>query len=693
MADLYLKNSTSSDIAIDDLGFIIAAGQSITIDENDIDGYLTPNMIAALATDIGPNQPNPAGGLILSTTDIPTTTGDFTKAIAIERLTLKEQWKKPVSALSDLPLIGNVEGDVRLVTSQNLLYRWSQVETQWIKITPSLTVTEYDGDPLGDSINKLVFVQSEDAVYIDSSIAYIGAPTPPTKLNGAGLSISGATLVTGRLSQGNVNYKGSDPAGTSVGYIFRGSSFTLTASSANGYGFGDKGLLTVELNGTEIARLDLAANFVEANRSGSQTISSYNTQGSGNVISAGVVNFIGTAAGKGNLKLLSVAQYAGFKYYQTWGAQINVSNASLLRQGYNTFQMKHINTGNADESSAIYEMFYDTDTGSDPVVSGLTIIPNAPVYKWLSGVKYYGKDSTWNVNLKVDNAFNNVYHNSNAPVDLLGWPGLSTTALPYTDATVSGVSAPPVIAEEMTVTNYVVTQAANQMMDDAKISARPKDPYGTYTVATSSSNKYLIWSYDVASTPLVENFKDEDYRLLAGEYTTIPSAIRGVWDSTQSLKTYDDVKGLQLYMDELYFPTLNFSTYKPDGNPDYSTIASDTNRTYFRAFQDTSMSRSNGTLRLTGITKSALQLGKIKVFIKIPSKTGWLDLSKDYNYATFHGLDNDGCWVNKDVQTNSDFQFTLGQFHTEDGNYMIIVKIIYTDNTAPRVSYMSVIDW
>ena len=314
MADLYLKNSTGSDIAIDDLGFIIAANQSITIDENDIDGYLTPNMIAALATDTGPNQPNPAGGLILSTTDIPTTSGDFTKPIAIERLTLKEQWKKPVAALSDLPLIGNVEGDVRLVTSQNLLYRWSQVGTQWVKITPSLTVTEYDGDPLGDSINKLVFVQTEDAVYIDSSIAYIGAPPPPDKLTGANLAISGASLVTGRLSQGNVNYKGTDPAGTSVGYIFRGASFTLAASSTTGYGLGDKGLLTVELNGTEIARLDLAANFSEANRTGSQSMVGYNTQGSGNVIAAGVVNFVGTAVGKGNLRLVSVAQYSGFKY-------------------------------------------------------------------------------------------------------------------------------------------------------------------------------------------------------------------------------------------------------------------------------------------------------------------------------------------------------------------------------------------
>jgi hypothetical protein len=693
MADLYLKNSTANDITINDLGYIISAGQSITIDANDIDGYLTPDMIAALATDLGPNQPNPAGGLILSTTDIPNASGDLPNPIAIEALTLKEQWKFPVTTVANLPLLGNVDGDVRLVMGSNILYRWNQATTQWVTITPSLAVTEYDGTPFGNNINELVFVQAEDAVYIDATTAYIGAPPSPIPLTNGNLVLTGASLYTGRLSQGNINYKSTDPNGSLVSYIFKGSSLTLTASSATGYDYGDRGFLAVDLNGVEIARLDLGANFNIANQTTSQNISAYNTQGAGNVVSAGVVNFVGTAAGKGNLKIISVGQYAGFKYYQTWSAAIYVTDATLLEQGYNAIVLRHIISGSPDEVSNTFDLFYDTDIGPNPVVSSLTITPNAPVYQWLSGVKYYSANSTWNVNLEVDNAFNNVYHASNAPVNLTNWPGLSTTPIVYTDATASGVSTPPIIAEKMTVTNYIVTQAVGQMMDDAKISAIPQDPYGTYPTATSASNKYLIWSYTSASTPLIENFRDEDYRLPAGAYTTIPSAIRGVWDSTQSLKTYDDTNGLQLYLDNLVFPTLNFSTYLPSGNPDYSTIASTTNRDYYRAFQDTSMSRTNGTLRLTGCTIAQLLAGKIKVFIKVPSQTGWLDLSKDFNYATYHGLDNDGCWVNRDIQTNSDFQFTLGQFYTQNSNYMIIVKIVYVDNTAPLLSYMSIIDW
>ena len=82
MAELYLKNSTGSTIEVADIGLVVEAGQSVPIDENDFDGYLTDDLILAL-NDI------PANGLILSTTDIGDTTGDLTKEIAQERIQMK----------------------------------------------------------------------------------------------------------------------------------------------------------------------------------------------------------------------------------------------------------------------------------------------------------------------------------------------------------------------------------------------------------------------------------------------------------------------------------------------------------------------------------------------------------------------------------------------------------------------------
>ena len=41
MGEYFLKNPTPSVIRIDDLGYEIASNQSVTIDENDFDGFLT----------------------------------------------------------------------------------------------------------------------------------------------------------------------------------------------------------------------------------------------------------------------------------------------------------------------------------------------------------------------------------------------------------------------------------------------------------------------------------------------------------------------------------------------------------------------------------------------------------------------------------------------------------------------------
>ena len=84
---------------------------------------------------------------------------------------------------------------------------------------------------------------------------------------------------------------------------------------------------------------------------------------------------------------------------------------------------------------------------------------------------------------------------------------------------------------------------------------------------------------------------------------------------------------------------------------------------------------------------------KIKVWIKVPSQTGWLSLNKDYNYATFTGIDEDGCWMYRDSQTNSDFVFGLDKFRTEFGGYMVIVKILYPIDNGAEITHLEITDW
>lgn len=692
MAELFLKNSTGATIEVADLGLVIDNGQSITIDENDFDGYLTPDMVGAL-------DDNPNNGLVLSTTDIGDTSGDLPKLISEERITMKTHWKPSRDTFADLPTIGNEEGDIRFVEDEAKLYRWNTSGLIWEPITStfSLSVEDDEGDAT-TNVEKMVFVtaagcECNDVYVAPDNTVYIGAPDGPNSMDATDLVISGTTLYSGGLPQNNVNYKPSDPAGSIVNYIIRDGIFSLSLQDpANRADQGDQGTISVYLNGTAIATLDLGANFQEANREGSQVLSNYDIQGSGDPVVNGRVDFTGTAAGKGHLQLLSVEMYNSFKFWQKWNAEIEITDSTLLRQGWNEIYITHEGIS-VPQTSNHLDLFYDTDSGADPSVTTPTVTEDTPVYSYLSGVRFYGTGSSWDVDVSGNNCFNNVYHASEAPLEFYGWPGLSTTAVRYDDPSVGGVSPVPQIGESMSISNWDLVQQPGVTDGDAQITVRPRDPYGTYTPASSTSSGILIFSWGAQSTDLVEYFRDENYRLPAGQYDTIPGSITGLWDSTGNLDGYDDGNGLQVYLDELYFPTIDFSSSLPTGNPDYSGLASESNKTYTRAFRHLGTNHSNGKLQLGGITKAQLLNREVRVWIKAPTQTGWLDLTRDYNFATFTGVDDDGCWVNRDIQINDEFEFTLDTFGTENSGYMIIVRVEYPDSSAPRINHMEVTNW
>jgi len=145
MAEYLLINNTAATIEVADIGLRIDPGQEIPIDENDFDGYYTPDLEAALGA-------TPSTGLVLqSPSGI-----DLPKDIALERLSLGTSWKPERDLFSELPTTGNEDGDIRLVRSENVLYRWQQSTLTWVPLTStfSLTVEELDADPSGTDISK-----------------------------------------------------------------------------------------------------------------------------------------------------------------------------------------------------------------------------------------------------------------------------------------------------------------------------------------------------------------------------------------------------------------------------------------------------------------------------------------------------------------------------------------------------------
>ena len=491
-------------------------------------------------------------------------------------------------------------------------------------------------------------------------------PANAGTLEAKALTIYGGTTVkyTGYLSQGNINYKPGDLAGASVSYIIKDAIFSLqTPTPTTAINYGDKGTLDAYVNGWSnvsgisgfsglmVDSFNLLGNFNEAYRTSSQIYPPANSP-------------------SGFVTVQSVAKYS-FSKWQKINALLNITSANL-RQGWNWLCLMH--TLPSNQTSTPFDVFYDTDAGPDPAASGLSITEGAPVYKYLSGVKFYTTGSTFLLGVVGSHCFNNTYVSS--PLGYASFTGIASGAVAWNDPTVTGPTSPPTIGNTMTATNKVLTISVASVRDtDARITCTPSDPYGSYASTQSSSANRLVDTYGTTSTALCEYFDDENRRLPIGAYNAVPAPITGQWTSLNIL-----INGnAQVYNGLLYYPTINFSTYLPVQAEDYSAFSG--NQVYYRAMYMAATPHNNGTLELGGLVNADVApvgTGSVNVEIKLPTQTGWLDLGTDYIQATFTGADGDGCRAS---QSGSSWGWTSGTFSTGLSGFMYVVRITLRDAT------------
>lgn len=555
----------------------------------------------------------------------------------------------------------------------------------------SLTAGEVDGDPLDSGITTILLGTSTNQIVFNDAVngvSYWFVDDPPPTIAGAILTQTGTTLYTARESDGNTNYEVA--AGSLNSYTIIDGIFVLSVPSFRN---GDTSELTVELNGVTIATADLSANFVELDRAGNQDMNLYDIQGTGDPITNGVVAFVGGAAGYGNLTLNSVGWTAGIEAspYQQCTAEINITSSSLWRQGYNYIRVTH----NALNSGS-YVLFWDSDVGADPSASGVNLTLVSASLKYLSGVPYYGAGSTFESDAIVDDAFDNVYHSTEAVVVISGFPGVSSYALPITHGTVSNISSPPAISESMIVTNYPFTVIAGQEDEDVRVSYAPRDPYGSYAATLSASNGVSIMSYGNTSTVLLDLFQDEVYRFTRTfNFNVAPTGVGTVGDWTSSaaltngnLQVYDEIGTTK---NELYYPQDDYSSGRLPVGPNHSAGFAG-NCEYIRCFYG-SFDNTNGIIRVPGITDADLA-SNVLIDIKVPTKTMWLRVNTAYNPGTFTvnatyptGSDGEGCRINSGVHSpdiDNSLEFTLGSFACDASvNYGLYVRITYP-SAIPR---------
>jgi len=524
-------------------------------------------------------------------------------------------------------------------------------------ISEEITAAEVTYD---NTISEVIPDNVQDA--LDDIYSDLGAVAPDNaeSLAGKASTQTGTTLYTGKLSDGNVNYKVGDPAGSTVAYIINDATFSaLSPDRTTTFNYADRGTLRVYINGVEVDSYDLATAFNDSERAGSQ---SYPPD---------------TGAG-GILRIDSIAWYNEYPDWQIGNATALIT-PSDLRQGWNTITFVHVLTGLANQITTPFDVFYDNDAGADPSMTTPTVVENAPSTKYLSGILFYNRTSTFNLSSVASAAFNNVYHQT-SPVTYSSTGGtLGSGNITETDSSVSGVSNPPSVGQTMTITNKALTVPNSNIRSlNARVTVTPRDPYGSYLAQQSASENRLVDAYTTTSTVLAEYFDDENRRMPSGAYDVVPGAITGQWTSASALSNGNP----QVYNGTLIYPQGDFSSgYLPTqgGGTDYSGFSGD--QVYYRAFYDTDP-HTNGTLEVpgSGFTDiSAVGTGNLNVEIKLPSQTGWLDLGTNYSFATFTGADGDGCRTGK---SGDQYSWTSGSFSTNNSGDMIMVRVTLRVNTV-----------
>ena len=456
---------------------------------------------------------------------------------------------------------------------------------------------------------------------------------------------------------------------------------------ANSFSDADQGSLVLEVNGNDIASIDLTDPSIGAGNAGSGT-------GSHLTNDSGFYNVSAPTSGK-----FSTGE--SFAQFQHRTALWKVGTA-IQNDGYNYVKVKHV-IGSTIRTTNHVQWVVDS-VGSavglaitGGALSGLSLTGT----KYLSGVKYY-TGGTVNYACTVENMYRNVYGTSN----------MSISSAQTTDPSVSIPVIDTVANEDETksisVSEGLTINATKLLNESITVSMTAPHPLKNNVTngGSASVNNVLLYNIseaNAATLKTTENFNGESCRMKEGAYAaqTDVNDAANAWNSQDSLLTNN---GLLVWNQRMVTPTAgsnngDFSTIAngPAGNVDYSAIPNQ-NRTYFRKFTNaTGSSHSNLDIVIQGsggITTNASPAGaNIKVYVKLPTtsnsfETGWLDLSKPF--ATGQYADDDGCLLGGlDSTLNATNRATLG-VNSVGNNEHIIIKIVTASNWSGHISNMSV---
>jgi hypothetical protein len=379
------------------------------------------------------------------------------------------------------------------------------------------------------------------------------------------------------------------------------------------------------------------------------------------------------------------------KQYRTGTWQLGTAD---MVKGYNVLKIRHVTDAGTQETNVEEFLLDDDNTAtafSAEVLDTLAMTGSVE----LSGVEYH-TGGTAKYDITVDNAYRNTYRVSVAIIfNETNVNALANEIL----AASGGDEAKQHIVTDKTAT---VTTARHINATIGVTTGVNRTVQATLTSPGATIAGLLMDPTAATSTDLVENFDDEARRIHGG--SDFNTNLSGNWDETQSLVgasgDYND--GLQVTEGKLYYPgdasISNYATAQaPLGNPDYTAAAGV--RHYWRLATDATATSSfriliqgDFTLISDATAFSGGANNQIKVALRWPTQTGWLDLNVEFNEGDFgstseaarFGKDNGdslthGCHSSS-LDSGSALGVTIGTKTTADSFDKLYLRVITSAN-------------
>ena len=360
-----------------------------------------------------------------------------------------------------------------------------------------------------------------------------------------------------------------------------------------------------------------------------------------------------------------IEKYNNFKMWQRGIASFNIQ----LEEGYNEIKITHENIPTPQETLPT-KIFVETNS-NDIELNHFNITLDGST-KYLSGVPYY-KDLVIDYDISVSNLFDYTYWLIPLQIKI---ENIDTINIYWNDenTNLNGKDYPK-YNDELLYSTQIKHFKKNYINDNVKINllaGKPKTK--DYIILSTFDKNILINTYGNSSNNLEEYFTDEIYRKpLNINFDDIDEINNSNWDNTQKLSENDAL----VFMNYLTSAKKDLSEYNININYDFEPPYY-----YIRPFIG-SKANSNGIFKIT--TNNELN-ADFNIYFKLPGITGWLDLSKLYDYEYFkNNYQTDGTGNATSIKKTSDgyeISWTIGELSTNTTDNMYLIKIeILNENT------------